>query len=254
MRKPIVFAAALLLCCSAPLAAQSIRIEFRNGKVDLTAQNATVRAIIQEWGRLGGTRIVNGDRIPGAPVTLELLGVYEREALEILLRGVAGYVVGPREITAAGTSGFDRIMILPTSNAPRPGSPGQALSSPQPSRPPIAPAADDADDDLGVVAPPQLGGARPGGPVTPRLPPPGVRQRVGQVLDQNAPGNGAQPLGTRERLQQIIDEDLADEAAPPATQPANRSPVFNVAPGSVRPGVIVPVPSPEGRPTEQEQR
>ena len=255
MRTTAAFAMALLLCCSAPLAAQSVRIEFRNGKVDLSAQNATVRAILQEWGRLGGTRIINGDRVPGAPVTLELTGAYEREALEILLRGVAGYVVGPRNVVSAGASGFDRIMILPTSTAPRTAQTGQPFSSPgvpQPIRPPGV--VDDTDDDPGDIVPVQPGAAR-GGLTNPRVPPPIVRQRVGQSLEQNTPGGVGAATSARERLQQIVEEDLSDDNgrddARPLTAPQNP---FTVAPGSVRPGVIVPAPTPAQQRPEQEPR
>jgi hypothetical protein len=248
-------AVALLLCCSGPIAAQSVKVEFRDGKVDIHAQNATVRAILQEWGKQGGTRIINGERIPGAPVTLELVGAYENQALEILLRGVSGYVVGPRQAGTSGASGFDRILILPTSNAPRGPSPtGQAFSSPAVPQPFRTPIGDDPDDDVPGVISTQPNNVRPGGLPNPRLPPPGVRQRGGQVLEQNPQGL-APGAAARDRLQQIIEEDLDEDIAPeperPAATPQNP---FGVVPGSMRPGVISPVPPPQQRPPEQEPR
>ena len=42
-------------------------------------------------------RIVNGERVAGPAVTLELQDVSERQALDVLLRGVSGYIVAPRE-------------------------------------------------------------------------------------------------------------------------------------------------------------
>ena len=249
MRMTAVLLATVLLCCAAPVAAQSVKIEFQGGKVDLSAQNATIRAILQEWGRQGGTRIVNGERVPGAPVTLELTGVYERDALEILLRGVAGYVVGPREASSKGASAFDRIMILPTSSAPRAGGPpgGQAFSPiPQQLRPPAP--VDDLDEE------PEPNPVQPvnrNGLAAPRLPP-GVRQRVGQALEQ-APGAAASP-GARDRIQQIIEEDLNDVAPEePRPTPTPQNP-FGVAPGSLRPGVIAPAPPSSQRPAPREQQ
>src|SRR5690606_13849819 len=83
-------AAAVVLLHAGAASAQTVKLEFQNGLVNLTAQNAPVRAILAEWTRLGGTNIVNGDRVTGPPVTLELQGVPERQALDIVLRGVAG--------------------------------------------------------------------------------------------------------------------------------------------------------------------
>ena len=97
----------------------AVTLQFNDGQVTLSAQNAPVRAILAEWARLGGATIVNGDRVAGPPVTLELTGVPERQALDVVLRSVAGYMVAPRRAGSQGASAFDRIMILPTSTAPR---------------------------------------------------------------------------------------------------------------------------------------
>src|SRR5687768_563825 len=64
--------AAMLLGVAATSSAQAVSLQFNDGRVSLNAQNAPVRAILFEWARLGGTRIVNGERLGGAPVTLEL--------------------------------------------------------------------------------------------------------------------------------------------------------------------------------------
>ena len=70
----------------------------------------------------------------------------ERQALDIILRNVAGYMAAPRLASSTpGASGYDRILILPTSSvatnaagvAPVPGrssNPG-AHGWPRPSRP-----------------------------------------------------------------------------------------------------------------------
>src|SRR5688572_24816833 len=138
---------AVLLAGAWPAQAQqSVNLQFSNGRVSLRAQNAPVRAILAEWARLGGATIINGDRVPGAPVTLELTNVPESQALDIVLRSVAGYMLGPRRAGTSGASAYDRIMILPTSVAPR---------NPAPTPPPTA-------------------AARPGlpRPIAPRLQPP----------------------------------------------------------------------------------
>ena len=49
------------------------------------AKDATVRQILAEWARVGQTKIVNVERIPGGPLTLELNNVPEAQALDILL-------------------------------------------------------------------------------------------------------------------------------------------------------------------------
>ena len=78
-----------------------VRIEFADGHVTIKAENAPLRAILAEWARQGGTRMVNAERVTSAPVTLDLTNAPERQALDILLRGVAGYMIGPRETSAA---------------------------------------------------------------------------------------------------------------------------------------------------------
>ena len=60
-------------------------------------------------------QIVNVERIPGAPVTLELRDVREEQALDVLLRSVSGYLAAPRATTIANASAFDRILVMPTS-------------------------------------------------------------------------------------------------------------------------------------------
>src|SRR6185436_940985 len=151
--------AAILLCvaCAAPASAQqSVKLEFKDGRVSLNAQNVPLRAILAEWARLGGATIVGGDRVAGAPVTLELVAVPERQALDTLLRTVAAYMLAPRRAGSVGASTFDRILILPTSTAPRnpPPAPAAAvLPQPRPilPRPPVVmnPNSPQPDDDNG---------------------------------------------------------------------------------------------------------
>src|SRR5262245_44934543 len=89
----------------APAAAQQpLALEIRSGQVTINAQNIPLRTILTEWGRVGGTNVVGADRVAGAPVTLELANVSERQALEILLRSTSGYMLGLRPAGATGVS------------------------------------------------------------------------------------------------------------------------------------------------------
>jgi hypothetical protein len=120
MKFRIAGLAVLVLGWAALAAAQTpLQLEIRGGLVTLHAQNVSVRTILSEWSRLGGAKIIGGDRVAGSPLTLDLEGVPERQALDIILRGVSGYMLAARDAGATGASMYDRIMILPTSVAPR---------------------------------------------------------------------------------------------------------------------------------------
>lgn len=178
---------ALLLMAAAPAGAQpAVALQFEGGRVSLSAQNVPVRMILNEWARVGGTAVVNADKVAQGPVTIEFVGVPERQALDILLRNVAGYVLGPRPSGAIGASSFDRILILPTSAAPAyvgPGTAPPAVAEPQR---PVLPAFLARRPDLGVEGPRQprpegvpaertgiFGpGFRDNPPVPPNVPPP----------------------------------------------------------------------------------
>ena len=215
----------LLLASASGAAAQSVvNLEFKDGRVKLVTENAPVSAILAEWARRGRTTIVNGERIPGAPATLQLVDVPEREALDIVLRGASGYMVAERDAPVSGASSIDRILILPTSRV-------TTSSSPLPS--PAAQAAQavqsaiiDDDDD---APPPFPVGQRP----NPQLPP-GVRVPPQPVTEGNrlpppvVPGAAPIDRGIND-----------DDQRPPAPTPNNP---FGVTPGTSQPGVINPVP------------
>src|SRR6188508_1790504 len=90
--------AALVVILAASTASAEVQLAIRDGRVTLTATNATVRQILSEWARIGQTKIVNVERIPGGPVTLELNNVPEATALEVLLRAMSGYIAAPRAV------------------------------------------------------------------------------------------------------------------------------------------------------------
>jgi len=242
--RQILAAAALLCCCAAPAAAQSVKLEFHDGRVNLNAQNASVRAILNEWARLGGTKIVNAERVPGAAVTLELNGVPERQALDIVLRSASGYLAGPREAGTAGSSAYASILILPTSTAPRPVAsaptppafnpgqpqvfnPGQA----QPFIPGQVVRQPGPDDDT-IVEPPD-----------PDDPPPNVPPRAPRnFVPPNRPAGAVVRPFPAPDLENDVAEPPQPVAPPtPSSVPANP---FGVSVGSSRPGVITPVPQP----------
>jgi hypothetical protein len=205
-----------------------LQLHISNGRVTLHAQNVPLRTILAEWSKLGGAKIVNGEGVTGAPLTLDLEGVPERQALDIILRGVSGYVLAARQPGTVGVSMYDRIMILPTSVAPRNPPTAVAGTTPGIIRP-VAPRqpddqnADDQDAAQGndgvplgrpVPIPRPVAGGAPG--VAPVLPPPAVSDNEPQQ--------------------------------PPAPVVTSANP-FGLPPGSsARPGVITPPPAQQPTP------
>ena len=129
-----------------------VQLTMQNGRVSLVAKDATVRQILTEWARVGQTKIVNVERVPGGPVTLQLTNIPEAQALEVLLRTLSGYITAPRPVEAANLSRFDRIIIMPTLAAARPPTastpaPPTFQQGPQFNLPPPSTADDDAEDE-----------------------------------------------------------------------------------------------------------
>jgi hypothetical protein len=120
MRRTILAVALSVLFALPAAAQQSVKVSFQdNGRVTVEANQATVRAILTEWAKNGGTKVVGVERITGAPVNIKLVNVPEAQALESILRSVAGYMAAPRHV-ASGPSIYDRIMIMATTSAPPP--------------------------------------------------------------------------------------------------------------------------------------
>jgi hypothetical protein len=146
----ILLLAGALVGVAAVAAAQApLQLHISDGRVTLHAQNVPVRTILAEWSKVGGAKIINGEAVAGAPLTLDLEAVPERQALDIVLRGVSGYVLAARQAGAVGVSMYDRIMILPTSVAPRNPTPAVAGTAPGIIRPVVPRQGDDqnATDD-----------------------------------------------------------------------------------------------------------
>jgi len=128
--KTVIIAAAAAWLIAASTAFADVHVTMQNGRVSIVAKDATVRQILTEWARVGQTKIVNVERIPGGPVTLELNNVPESQALEVLLRAMSGYIAAPRPVDVANLSRFDRIIVMPTLASARP--PAAAASSAPP--------------------------------------------------------------------------------------------------------------------------
>jgi len=246
----ILALAALLLVFAVPAGAQpSVTLQFNAGQVTLSAQNAPVRVILAEWARLGGATIVNGDRVAGPPVTLELTGVPERQALDIVLRNVAGYMLAPRRAGTRGASEFDRILILPTSVAPS-NPPAVAAGGPRPVIP--RPAIIARQPETGVEVPIDAGqdDIDPAGaqdPATFNQPRAGDPRLVQPPFVMRPPPPGTPPMPPSADDA----DDTADDAAEPgAAAPAGVAPTptnpFGIPFGSsATPGVVTPVPQPQ---------
>src|SRR5262245_13961885 len=114
--KHLIAALGLVLAGALPAVAQQVNLKISNGRVTLDATNVPVRQILAEWARVGGTKVVGAEKITGAPLTLKLADMPERQALDIILRNVAGFIAAPRRAADSGASAYDRILVLATSS------------------------------------------------------------------------------------------------------------------------------------------
>jgi hypothetical protein len=231
----VVLIAALAIVAPA-FAAEPVQVTIHDGRVSIDAHDATVPQILAEWARVGRTRIVNGDRVPGGRLTLQLTNVTEQEALDLLLRTAGGYIAAPRAVTTVDASRFDRILILPTSSAPPPAvRPGGAAP------PAVRPAA--AAPAPPVFPQPQVF-PQPPAPVTL----PGGVQRVTGPDGQPLPDDqqGVQPPQRFVPLPPGFDGVQGTQQAPPPTTPYIPPPAPGTTPtapaGSTVPGMPVPPP------------
>ena len=199
---------ALAFAFAAPAAAQQLTVAFNDGLVTIDATSVPVRTILNEWAKKGGTKVVGVERVTGAPLTVKLVDVPESKALEVILRSVAGYMAAPRS-TGAGSSIYDRILVMATSSTPPPAAaaptrpqPNPAMNGTQRFIPPQRQASDDVneekDEDPTPPNPPvfTFPGA-PGGNGQPGFQPPQqmiVNPANGNV-SQPAQGYPAQPAG-----------------------------------------------------------
>jgi len=221
-------------------ASADVQLQMHDGHVTLVAKDATLRQILTEWARVGRTKIVNLERVPGGPLTLELTNVAEQEALDVLLRSLSGYMAAPRDAATPDASLFDRIILIPTSVAPRQATapttqaPFQqpALQRPQPS-----PNDDDRDDDQpapNVVQPP------PQRPVFPTFPQPQVVNPQGGPAATPGALIPQSPPGIANPIPQGIPQPVPNGT--PGQQPSAAPPT-----GARTPGMIVQPPAQPGQ-------
>ena len=228
----------LLACFVSPGRAAGLRVSIEDGKVSIDAQDVTVRQILNEWSRVGKTRIVNVERLGGEAITIKLDAVPERQALDIILRNVPGYVASPRATFVANASVYDTILIMATTTAvaplrpptsgfaglPTPGRNVTQLRQGAPLTPGVLPeevpdpAADQQDDPAiaaaaaaGLIAVPAPG---PSTPLTPMVMPGAAPAPApAPAATPSNPWNA--PIGTPQ-------PSLAPPPAPPTTQPVLR--------------------------------
>jgi hypothetical protein len=194
---------ALTLALPGRAQAGEVKLSITDGRVTLSARDATLREILIEWERVGGTRIVNRDRVPGTRVSLELAEVPEEQALATLLRPIAGYMASRRQAAELGRSAFSRLILMPGEAAPLT---GQAAAPAPPSGPSGGPSG--------------MGGGQPTGR-------PGAMRRVlpnGQVITvMDEPQAAGDP------------DDPDEQSAPPGNPPGMTRPPFG-APGQMPQG------------------
>jgi hypothetical protein len=229
--KLLTFIVAAVLALTAPAFAD-VQVSIHDGLVSIVAKDATVRQILAEWARVGQAKVVNLERIPGGPTSLELTNVPEQQALDVLLRAVSGYIAAPRPVLAANLSRYDRVVVMPTVATPRPPSttPTPVSVTPvfqQPAQFPQPVAPDDNVDD-----------ERPQPNVAPGVANPNGRAQVFQAFPQPQVVNPQLPPGG---LPYQI------PGVPQPQQPAGQQPtVYPTAPfgGVAVPGMVAPAPQP----------
>ena len=207
--------AVLVAAATPPLAgAGEFELTIQQGRVTLVAQDAPIQDILAEWARIGQTKIVNGERLAGSPLTLQLIDVPEEQALETLLRSASGYVVAPRATPIPGASRFDRIFILVSSGRPS----TRAVRAPTPSV--LQPAQGQPNED-------ELFGA------------PAFGEPDSSTFEYASPNQ-------LEQLQQLLLQpgEAPQESSPPPTSSVDQ-PQFSTTPnfgslGSTRPGPVAP--------------
>jgi hypothetical protein len=227
MRMPVPATLFLVLIAAVPAAATAgtLRLEFRDGYVTISASNVPLRQVLTEWARLGQTRVVNAEKVGGAPLTLELTHVPEKQALEIVLRSVPGYLAAGRATFFPGGSQFDRIVVMPGTVAP----PSPVAAAPPPPLPPApmpAMAVDDQDQPVPQEAPDQGGAVEQDEDQSEPQPQPQPQQ------PQTMPNPGVQPIPPAPEGQNDGDGVPPQQPAGPAAVPGGGA-VVSPTPGQL---------------------
>jgi hypothetical protein len=165
------------------LGVRKLQLSFSNGLVTLVAANVTVREILAEWTRVGGTLFVDADKLTGSAVTMEFHNRPELDVLDSLLRSAAGTLVYPARVVTSGSI-YPVVSILATSQVTANG------FVPPPPPMPVPGMNGMPDDEMPPTISP---GARQGGPV----PMPGQPVTVAPVTPTVNGGRGGGAGGRR---------------------------------------------------------
>jgi hypothetical protein len=207
MLKRVVIGLALTTAMAVPVpASASVRLIIADGRVWLTADHATIADILAEWSRVGATQMMNAERVRSPQLTLDLRGVPELEALDVIMRSAGGFVAVPRTggDDPAHLSRFSRVVVVPSAIAGGTAVPATPVPAPAPPaavRAPVftdsgaqrvigpdgQPVADD-QEDAPPPSPPQPPAVRPGGSM-----PPGFSEPPGAAPPKGAPRPGMMP-------------------------------------------------------------
>jgi hypothetical protein len=179
---------------------RQLELSFDNeGRVTLAAQGVTVREILAEWQRKGGSQFVNLERLTGPAIAVPIRfdNQPELEVLKSLLASAAGVIAAPRAVDAPGASRLGTVMILasstPTSSTSTSFGPSPSSNTRQIAPPPVTPGS--PTDELPPVRPPAAGqdpASTPGAPGAnaPAPPRPGGFQPVNIVPITPVGGSG----------------------------------------------------------------
>jgi hypothetical protein len=232
----LIAAIGLVVGFTGPASAGEIKLAIRDGRVTLDARDVPVRDILTEWARVGRTKIVNAEKITGGPVTMQLTDVPERQALEILLRSVSGFMAAPRASIVADASVYDCILIMPTT---RPAT--ASIVAPPPS---VAEPPSQRFRGLGMPVPRSMEDQE--GMFTPDNPNPAAMQNFPGMTAQtpNMPGMNPNMPSAQQMMQQMVGPD-GQPLTPATPEQANPS-VPVAAPGVAVPGTVVTPPKPPG--------
>src|SRR5688500_20377661 len=112
MMAKLLFGLLVVVFSVAPCQAAGIQLSIHDGLVSIDAQDVTIRQILDEWARVGKTRIVNAERLRGGPMSIKFDEVPEKQALDIILRTIPGYMAAPREavVEIASVSGKNLVV------------------------------------------------------------------------------------------------------------------------------------------------
>lgn len=207
--------------------------------VTLDARDAPLRDILAEWSRVGGTKVMNAETLDPRPVTISLSGVGERQALDILLRDIGGYILSARKPDEHTVSQFAGLVVVPA----RAGAAVAPAAAPRAVTMPVftltQPDPDPSDDTPQVDARPPVPG-QPGAARTPFSPEQSAESS--DTPNEGAPRPAALPFVPRRTVYPGSPSGASDPSRP-----------FGPVVGAARPGENVPAPNQPRGITETER-